>query len=53
MGYLYPHLPRDSEPCGEATTPNCGVLQQIPTILSSPFGQNACSVAVDLASAAL
>ena len=32
LGYLYEaHLPPHSPPCGVATTPICGVLQQIPT----------------------
>ena len=31
MGDLYPHLPPHLPPCGVATTPNCGVLQHIPT----------------------
>ena len=34
IGYLYPHLPRDLLLCGVATTPECGLLQQIPTLRS-------------------
>ena len=33
MGYLNPHLPLHLPPCGVATTPDCGVLQQIPTLV--------------------
>ena len=38
MSYLYPCLSPDLLPCGVATTPACGVLQQIPT------GVNTCTL---------